>query len=178
MDSINREQEGNHHENLQGSNAIEKMRDLAKKASVCFLCTRIRTGEAFSTRPMASIDVDESGIFWFLSADDTDKNFHIQEDPYIQLLFQGSSYSDFMTLYGKATISRDQEKINELWSPMVKNWFTEGKEDPRITVIRFQPDQGYYWDTKHGQAVAFAKQIVGAVTGKTMDDSIEGKLKL
>jgi hypothetical protein len=40
------------------------------------------------------------------------------------------------------------------------------------------PWEGYYWDTKHGKLVAFAKQIAGAVMGKTLDDSIEGKLTL
>lgn len=37
-------------------------------------------------------------------------------------------------------------------------------------------DDGYYWDTKHGNMVAYAKMLVGAAIGKTMDDSIEGKL--
>jgi len=40
------------------------------------------------------------------------------------------------------------------------------------------PEEGYYWDTKHGQVVAFAKQVAGAMMGKTLDDSIEGTLKL
>ena len=59
----------------------------------------------------------------------------------------------------------------------MKTWFTEGKDDPRITVIKFTPEEGYYWDTKHGQVVAFAKQMIGAALGKTLDDSIEGELK-
>ena len=27
-------------------------------------------------------------------------------------------------------------------------WFTEGVRDPRITVIKVTPEDGYYWDTK------------------------------
>jgi hypothetical protein len=38
--------------------------------------------------------------------------------------------------------------------------------------------KGYYWDTKHGTAVAGIKMLIGATIGKTMDDSIEGTLKL
>ena len=81
-----------------------------------------------------------------------------------------------MNLYGRATISTDKAKIKELWEPILKTWFTEGVDDPRISVIKVTPVSGYYWDTKHGQVIAFAKQIVGAMMGKTMDDSIEGKL--
>jgi hypothetical protein len=59
---------------------------------------------------------------------------------------------------------------------MVETWFTEGKDDPRITVIKVTPTEGYYWDTKHGMAVAGAKMLIGAVLRKTMDDSVQGKL--
>jgi len=93
------------------------------------------------------------------------------------LLYQGSSYSDYLSLYGKVTISRDKQKIEELWDGMMKNWFTEGKDDPRITVLKFTPTSGYYWDTKHGNTVAFVKSIVGSVIGQTYDDSIEGNIK-
>ncbi|MDB5061825.1 MAG: ral stress protein, partial [Mucilaginibacter sp.] len=51
-------------------------------------------------------------------------------------------------------------------------------DDPRITVIKVSPTQGYYWDNKHGNAIAFAKQLVGAALGKTLDDSVEGKLQV
>ena len=80
-------------------------------------------------------------------------------------------------MYGDTVVSRDEDKIKELWEPILKTWFTEGENDPRITVIQFTPTSGYYWDTKHSQIVAFAKQVIGAAVGKTLDDSIEGKLK-
>jgi len=54
-------------------------------------------------------------------------------------------------LHGKASISRDKEKIKQLWEPVVKTWFTEGVDDPRITVIRVTPNEGYYWTTKHAK---------------------------
>jgi hypothetical protein len=50
-------------------------------------------------------------------------------------------------------------------------------DDPRISVIQFAPREGYYWDTKHGAAVAGAKMLIGAVIGKTLDNSIEGRLQ-
>jgi general stress protein 26 len=73
----------------------------------------------------------------------------------VQLLFQGSDYSDFLNVYGAAEISTDKEKITELWEPVIKTWFTEGENDPRITVIKVTPEEGYYWDTKHGAMIAF-----------------------
>ena len=59
---------------------------------------------------------------------------------------------------------------------MLKTWFTEGVDDPRITVIQVAPKGGYYWDNKHGNAVAGVKMLIGAAIGKTLDDSIEGRV--
>lgn len=61
---------------------------------------------------------------------------------------------------------------------MFKVWFEKGKNDPMITLIKVDPTQGYYWDTKHGKAVAFLKIAVSLLTGNTMDDSVEGKLNV
>ena len=127
---------------------------------------------------MAVQKVDDEGNLWFLSANDSHKNSEIATDSSVQLLFQGSSYSDFLNIYGTATISEDKAQIKELWQPILKTWFTEGVDDPRITLIAITPTDGYYWDTKHGKLVAFTKQIAGAILGKTLDDSIEGKIKV
>ncbi len=177
MDSINKQQPEENKKDLGGKEAAEKIKELAEKAQTCFFCTNITAGKQFATRPMSAQKVDEQGNIWFLSAVDSHKNAELTADPNVQLLFQGSQNSDFMSLYGKATISKDREKIKELWQPLVKVWFTEGIDDPRITVIKVAPEDGYYWDTKHGTMVAFAKMIAGAITGQTLDDSIEGKLK-
>lgn len=178
MDSINKNQPEDNFENLVGKEALEKIKELADKAKGCFFCTKIVSGEAFATRPMAPEKIDDAGNLWFLSSSDSNKNKEIEADAAVQLLFQGSSYSNFLTLYGKATISRDKEKIKELWDPTMKTWFTEGEDDPRITVIKVTPTEGYYWDTKHGMAVATVKRLIGAAVGQTYDDSIEGEMKL
>jgi hypothetical protein len=60
----------------------------------------------------------------------------------------------------------------------MKTWFTEGEDDPRITVIGVKVEDGYYWDTKHGMMVAGIKMLIGAVTGKTLDDSVQGELNV
>ena len=178
MDSINQQQPEENYEDLMGEEAQEKIKTLYKKASSCFFCTRIGDAKPFATRPMSVQQLDDNSNFWFLSASDSHKNEEISRDPFVQILFQGSSYSDFLHLYGKATISTDKNKIRELWNPILKTWFTEGVDDPRITVIMFEPEGGYYWDTKHNMAIGMIKRAAGAIMGKTLDDSIEGKLKV
>ncbi|MBS1665163.1 MAG: pyridoxamine 5'-phosphate oxidase family protein [Bacteroidetes bacterium] len=177
MDSINKQQPEQNHADLYDQEALEKLRELCEKKT-CFFCTEIGTGEPFKTRPMSVQKIDEQGHLWCLSASDSHKNQEIMEDPAVQLLFQGSAHSDFVMLSGYAQVSKDKAVIKELWEPIMKVWFTEGVDDPRISVIEVTVYEGYYWDTKHGGFVAFVKQLAGAAMGKTLDDSIEGKIKL
>lgn len=70
--------------------------------------------------------------------------------------------------------------MTDAWTPSIA--ITRKKTTktcaPHITVIQVAPTEGYYWDTRHGTAVAGAKMLVGAMIGKTLDDSIEGTLRM
>ena len=178
MNSIDEQQPEENHKDLAGAEAGKKIKELAGKNNTCFFCTGITTGKPVTVRPMSVQKMDDDGNFWFLSANDSHKNQDIQADNRVQLLFQGSAHSDFLSVYGVATISTDKELIKELWEPIIKTWFTGGVDDPRITVIKVETQQGYYWDNKHGDAIALIKMAIGAAIGKTLDDSIEGQIKL
>ena len=178
MDSINMNQAEYNHQDLNGSAAIEKIKHITDMAESCFFTTAVAIAGSCGTRPMSVQQVDAQGNLWFLSATDSHKNQEISMNPEVTLHFQGSAHSDFLILKGNANISRDEYKIRELWQPIFKTWFTEGENDPRISVIKVTPIEGYYWDTKHGMAMAGIKMVIGAITGKTMDDSIEGKVRI
>ena len=120
--------------------------------------------------------VDDDGSFWFISANDSHQDLDIKQNPEVKLYFQGSTHSDFLYVEGTATITDDKAIIKELWEPLFKVWFTEGEDDPRISVIKITPTIGYYWDNKNGSAIAAFKMLMGVVTGKTLDDSIEGDI--
>jgi len=178
MDSINKNQPEENHEDLYADKAAEKIKELIKKNKSCCFCTRQAMGESEGVRPMSVQKIDDDGVLWFLSPTDSYKNSEVTMDPEVNLFFQGSTHSDFLYLKGRASISKDKTKIKELWEPTLKTWFTGGENDPRISVIKVTPDNGYYWDTKHGNAVAAVKIMFGALVGKTFDDSIEGRVSL
>jgi general stress protein 26 len=178
MDSINANQPEQNHQDLIGEDAVKKMRDFIDSTPSCFFVTNDGDGGQGDARPMNALQVDDLGNIWFISASDSLKNQELAADPSATLYFQGSAHSDFLHVEGVATVLRDRAKLKELWSFTMKTWFTEGEDDPRITLIKFAPTYGYYWDTKHGKAVAGVKMLIGAVIGKTLDDSIEGRLDL
>lgn len=190
MDSINNNQPELNHQDLSGAAAIDRIKTLVGKAKACFFCTeagRDRSAAPLAgphgelsnwARPMNVRKVDDDGTLWFLSASDSHKNHEVAANPEVTLYFQGSPHSDFLQLSGRAELSRDPAKIKELWEPILRTWFTGGIDDPRITVIRFTPTAGYYWDTKHGNVIAGVKMMIGAMVGQTLDDSIEGRISV
>lgn len=176
MDSINRNQPEQNRLDLGAEEAVRRLKDMAKDCGSCFFVTRGATGPSGGVRPMSVREVDDAGQLWFLSASDSHKNQEIMAQPGVTLYFQQGAHSGFLELDGVAEVLTDRRRIKQLWNFMLKTWFTEGEDDPRLTAIRVIPRQGYYWDNKHGDAVAGAKVLVGAVLGKTLDDSIEGRL--
>ena len=178
MDSINKNQPEDNHKDVSGAEAIERIRDTVKKSATCFFCTAVSLGSSAGARPMNVREVDDDGNLWFLSASDSHKNAEIASRSHVRLFLQGSEHSDFLHLTGVAAVVRDKAKIKQLWSPVLKTWFTGGLDDPRITAIKVTPLGGYYWDNKHGNTVAGIKMLIGAAVGKTLDDSIEGQVNV
>ncbi|MEJ6981545.1 pyridoxamine 5'-phosphate oxidase family protein [Pedobacter sp. P351] len=178
MNSINENQPEENQEDLNSSAAVKKIKELVEIAKTCFFSTVPANADSEGTRPMTIQKVDETGTLWFLCAKDSHTNQDIAGNPAVKLYFQGSAHSDFLYLQGEASISEDKSKIKEFWSPLLKTWFTEGEDDPRISVLAVKPSTGYYWDNKHGNIIAGVKIMIGAAIGKTLDDSIEGSLKI
>lgn len=165
-----------HIKTLEGADALKKLKDIATSAENCFFCTSIKTGIPLSVRPMSVLQVDDEGNLWFISMRNSTKNKEIAADPFTHLLFQESKHSGFLNIYGITEISTNQEKIDELWSPLLNVWFQGGKDDNNITLLKVVPTNVYYWYNKHGNAIAFAKMALSVVTGKSMDDLVEGNL--
>ena len=123
MDSINKNQSEENKENLIHAEAMKKIKEIIDKSPSCFFNTNVEKGPSNGVRPMSVQKVDEEGNLWFLSAADSYKNKEISVDPKVELYFQGSPHSDFLYLSGKAVISKNKEKIDELWQPLLKTWY-------------------------------------------------------
>jgi general stress protein 26 len=164
-------------QHLEHHASIEKFKELVKHNSICLFTTHL-TEVPLQTRPMSVQEVDDEGNFWFLSPADSNKNWEVDKDPRVQLFFANKGDYEFLSVYGKATLLNDKQKIEEVWSPVAKAWFQGGKNDPNISVIKVTPEDSYYWDTKNNKAVSLMKIMASVVAGRTMDDGIEGKMKV
>jgi general stress protein 26 len=162
---------------LTGQAAIDKFKEIVKHEQTCLFSTNLGNVPQ-TTRPMGVQKVCDQGNFWFMSAADSDKNQEIKADSRVQLYICNTKNYEFLSVYGHATISRDKDKINEFWSDIHKAWFPEGKDDPRITIIKVTPEEGFYWDTKDGKLVSLLKIVASAVVGKTLIEGVEGNISV
>ena len=58
MNSINQNQPEKNREDLQGGNAVGKIKELVKLAENCFFCTSLTRGQASAARPMNVRQID------------------------------------------------------------------------------------------------------------------------
>jgi general stress protein 26 len=127
---------------------------------------------------MTALKVCDQGNIWFFSDKNSDKNEAIAADKQVQLFFSHPGKSSYLVVNGEATIILDQAKIDELWTPIAKIWFKEGKTDPNITVIKVAPTRAYYWDTDSNQMINFLKVVASVVTGKNLVSGKQGALNV
>ncbi|MCG7281311.1 pyridoxamine 5'-phosphate oxidase family protein [Chryseobacterium taklimakanense] len=164
-------------ENLHSQEAVKKLKELSESARTCMFCTELSTLPN-NARPMSLQECDQEGNLWFISSSDSNKNFEIKDDNRVQLYFMNNGSSEYLSIFGKAYIYTDKNTIEDKWSSFANAWFEEGKDDPKVTIIRVTPDETYYWDTKAGKFVSMVTFIASAVTGIKTDnsDGVEGNL--
>lgn len=155
----------------------DQLKDLREKVKdVRFgMFTTLDPDGKLSSRPMTSQQLDEQGNFWFFTSDVTGFVRHLTDHPNVNVSFSDLEDSLFVSIAGRAELTRDQAKIDELWSPLVSAWFDGGKEDPHLSLIKVHIDTAEYWDihsSKMTQLYALAKS---ALTGKPPRDLGEHK---
>lgn len=163
---------------LFSQEARAKIKEMAKDIGMCMFCTELSV-RPIATRPMSVVDIDDDGSLWFISSQKSNKNFEIKHDDEVQLIFAKNADAHFLSVFGKAIIYKDKAHIDDVWTPVAKAWFEEGKDDPDVTVIKVEPIDAYYWDTKYGKMISMIKWAYGAVTGDMDNDGgIEGRLNV
>ncbi|WP_373493578.1 pyridoxamine 5'-phosphate oxidase family protein [Aquiflexum sp.] len=164
--------------NLSSKDAIVKLSELADSIDICMFCTNLKNNDGAKCRPMSTQKVCDEGNIWFFSPADSDKNLEVEWDNKVQLYYSHPGKDSYMIVNGEAEIILDRDKIEELWSPELKAWFQDGKDDSNISILKVNPTTAYYWDTKGNKMINFLKMVASAATGKNLVDGNEGALSI
>ena len=145
--------------------AIKKVAELIKNIKLAMMTTVDADGTLHS-RPMGTQDKEFDGTLYFLTGKGSQKIAELRQDSHVNIAYANPDKNQWVSVAGTATASRDQQKIDELWSPFHKAWFPEGKDDPNIMVIRVDVDSVEYWEAASSKMVQVAGLVKSLVTGK------------
>jgi general stress protein 26 len=160
--------------NLQNEEALQKLKKLANEINICMFITDPDNKQ--SSRPMATIKVEDEGTLWFYTHLSSGKTSEIEQEQEVHLVYAHPGKDSYMDLRGRGTVVTDRSKIKELWNPIVKAWFPQGVDDPDLCLLKVIPQSAHYWDSETGKMVEFLKIIAAAVTGKRLAEGAEGNL--
>jgi general stress protein 26 len=136
-----------------------RLRKLIKGARVVTLTTEAADGRLRS-RPMLPGAFD-AGALWFLTRAASAKTADVNENQKVNLAYSARKDERYVSVSGAASIVRDAARVKALWDREHKAWFSGGKGDPDLAVLRVNVEHVEYWDAKTGRMVPLAGPFDG-----------------
>ena len=124
------------------------------------------------SQPMtAQIEGDEGGPIWIFTAKDTDFAKDLGESGRAVAHFASKGHDLFATLDGRLFADNDRAAIERLWNPFVAAWFEGGKDDPKLQLLRFEPEEAQIW-LNENSLFAGVKMLLGSDPKKDYADKV------
>jgi general stress protein 26 len=164
-------------ENLNNAEAVKKLTELVDKIDIGMVISRNKNNDLHIV-PISRQEVDDQGNIWMLISAESHLHQNLQENSQVDIAYSHLGDYNFLSVSGKAIISRDQARIDKYWNKMMDAWFEKGKEDPDIRVLKVETSDAHYWDNKTNKLITFFKVAASAITGAKMDIGREGTLDL
>lgn len=155
---------------------LQKIQDDILAIKVGMLVTKSIVGENLYARPMQTQEMDADGCLWFFSSKHTDKDHEIKHGAEVNIAYADSNQSSYVSVSGKAHIVEDRDKMEELWSPIMKAWYPDGVDTPGITLLKVEIDSAAYWDSTANKMVELFKIAKAIATGDTYSGGKHAKV--
>ena len=115
-------------------------------------------------RPMASLvegDEDRGPIWFFTSADSDLARATEGGSKHGMMTFVDKGHSIWASAEGQLAQSNDRATIDRLWNPYTAAWFEDGKDDPKLRLIRFDAREAQLWEDGSSLVAGF-KALIGS----------------
>lgn len=152
---------------------LAKLYEHIDDIEVAMMVTRRADGH-LQSRAMATQKRAPGADVWFVTLDDTQKVRDLEGDPHVNLSYYKDRTREWISVSGIAHLSRDRQKIAELWQPDWKAWFPDGgdprhgtKDDPRMVLIGVDVHAAAFLEVNKPQPVVLFELVKGWLTGST-----------
>jgi general stress protein 26 len=97
-------------------------------------------------KPMSGqLEGEEGGPIWFFTAKDTDMVRAMRGRHRAVAHFASKGHDLFASLHGELVLDDDRAMIDRLWNRFVAVWYEDGKDDPKLQLMRFEPASAQVW---------------------------------
>lgn len=125
------------------------------------------------TRPMTAQVENARGPLWFFTSNDNRLVQKLGSGHRAIAAFAAKGHELFASLHGTLVVDNDRAAIDRLWNPFVAAWYEGGKDDPKLTLLRFDADHADVW-LNETSLLAGVKMLFGvdpkqAYKGKAAD---------
>ncbi|WP_313913552.1 pyridoxamine 5'-phosphate oxidase family protein [Tahibacter sp.] len=125
------------------------------------------------TRPMTAQVEEERGPVWFFTSVD---NKIAQQlvggtGERATVAFSAKGHDLFASVQGSLRVDKDRAVIDRLWNPFIAAWFEDGKDDPKLTLLRLDAERAEIW--LNGSSIAAGvKMLLGIDPKESYKDKV------
>jgi general stress protein 26 len=96
-------------------------------------------------RPMTAQVEEARGPIWFFTAKDNTIVQNLAKGDRAIATFASKGHDLFATVHGGLTLDNDRAVIDRLWNRFVAAWYEEGKDDPKLALLRLDAERAEIW---------------------------------
>ena len=143
---------------------IDRVWDIIEKVGVCMLTTQFAGG--LRARPVEARPDREAGLIFFVTDIHSAKEDEIEAGPDVGLVFIDSSDKAYLSITGRACVTRDAGRTKAAWRKTDEVWWPGGPNDPNVCLLRIEPVTAELWDGPASALVTAFEFAKARLTGE------------
>jgi len=156
---------------------IKFLKDKVEDVRIAMLVT-VNQNHEIHSRPMGTADLDKEGNIWFFTNEYSSKVDEISHENKVVVTYSNPNNNTYLSIKGTASLVDDREKMKQLWNPIIKAFFPDGLDDPKLTLLKVDTEEAEYWDSNSSKMVVAFQMLKAAITGERYDQGDHGKIEL
>jgi general stress protein 26 len=96
-------------------------------------------------RPLTAQIEGEHGPIWFFSSNEAKLVQELNGPSAAIATFASKGHDLFATVHGQLRVDNDRRVIDTLWNSFIAAWYEGGKDDPKLVLLRLDPDAAEIW---------------------------------
>ncbi|MEX8548339.1 MAG: pyridoxamine 5'-phosphate oxidase family protein [Mucilaginibacter sp.] len=156
---------------------LKFLKDKIEDVRIAMLVT-VNQNHEIHARPMGTADVDAQGNIWFFTNEYSSKVDEVSHENKVVVTYSNPNNNTYLSIKGTASLVDDREKMKQLWNPIIKAFFPDGLDDPKLTLLKIDTQEAEYWDSNSSKMVVGFQMLKAAITGEKYDQGDHGKIQL